>query len=275
MRVRRSVHIRLAEGRLSRRSPSGRRADPGTALRRRKRAGIVAVAGALLLLMWLVSPPSSPPLWDGLQLPQETYRYLHPPAGTPKGKAPTTTRASIPLSHGRSQAVTISTSERPPQANLYLDDNAIDIPSGVTHVTAIIQPVDPPAPVSGGTIDGNVYLFRVTGNGGKVLGVRTGARVTIALRSTRQAGTRKIEQYVGGHWVPHGTVQSLTPHIYFASAPSLGPFAIVLVGKVTAGSWSRSILPFILIGVLVVGIVAALLLLVRLNRSRAAESDST
>lgn len=231
--------------------------------------GILLAGASLMALVWWIAPLSSPPLYDGLGLPAEPYRYLKPPAGQPHGLPPSSAHVVLRAGHGGLPAGTASTLEAPPQAILLLQDNAVAVPSGASSVTLTIRPVLPPTPVPG-TLDGNVYRFNVSAPGHPSLVVhRNGA--TVELRATDARVSPAVEQYTGHGWRKLSTAKLLNVSVFVATVSSLGDFALVLKGPAsTSGSGSPLLL--IIAGVIVLLLAAGALLLIRVSRGRSANA---
>jgi len=235
----------------------------------RTSVAVLLAAATLLALVWHVSPPVTPPLYDGLGLPPEPYRYLNPPPALKHGnKTPSSTSLSVPVSGGESSFESAATNENPPQAQLILQPNAVRLPAGTKWIAIVVRPVPAlPAPQDG-NLDGNAYRFALTSNSGTLLALGKGT-TSVALRGTGARGSPIIEQYTGGHWIRLKTGIYLGIAIYVANVKSLGDFALVLPGKATGASGGTALngfLPLLVIGVLIVGLTTAGLLLIRLGR---------
>jgi len=239
------------------------------ALSYRTRAGAALLCGAALLgTAWWLSPPAAPPLYDGLVLGDDPYRYLSPPPDYRSTPPPTSARLVLRVRHGRAPAFTLSTTETPPQAQLTGTAGALGAPSGATSVVATLVPVKPPAPAPHGQrLDGNVYRFRALAAGVPV-GLAPGATVIIALRGTGTSGQPTLVLYDGHAWSRRPTVQTGTPDDYAAIIGATGDIALVLPlgGPTSSGPAGASALVSVEVVALFAGLLAALLLLVRITR---------
>ena len=231
------------------------------------RLAIVLTAGALLVVAWLVVPPLTPPLYDGLTTPPPAYRYLNPPSGVPHtNKRPTSGRIVMSASDVQSGGAFVNTQEpTAPQARLTFDPGALALPAGTKQVILTIRPVPPPSTLPTGGIDGNVYRYAATTSSGATIPVRHGQIIRVLLRGTGAQGTPTIEQFTAGHWRARKTVHLLNTIYYLAQPTSFGDFALVIPGK--AGTASNY-LPLAVVGGVVVLLMIAGLLAVRLARSR-------
>ncbi|GAC1396432.1 MAG: hypothetical protein NVSMB52_09930 [Chloroflexota bacterium] len=226
--------------------------------------GTLLLGGTLLVITWLVTTVPTPPLYDGLALPPQPYRYLQTPAGHKVTGQPGSVADTLIVSPRGLFALVLYTPERPPQAQLDADQNAIYVRSHPTQVAFTIRPVPSPAPPSDGTIDGNVYQFTAQAKGGVV--VRFRKKVIINLRGTGLPGSPVIERYAGGHWARLATQRYIGVAMYSTNVAYLGDFALVVPGKTGLTPTGKSFLPYIIVAALVVGLTVVGLLLVRMSR---------
>ncbi len=235
---------------------------------REKGGGALTFGALLLAAVWLFLPRTTPPLYDGLGLPPEGYRYLHPPPGRAQSnRPPISARQAISVTGGKSLAGAVLTGERPPQAEVTLEDNAVILAAGVSHVLFVLRPVDAPSSPLDGVVDGNVYRLTVTAGRARTPAFRRGT-VNIVLRGTGARGKPVIERYTAGHWSRLSTGQYLGSAIYVADITHSGDFALVLPGTSVASGGGTSYLIYALIVVLILGISLISLLLIRLARQR-------
>jgi hypothetical protein len=233
---------------------------------RREGAIVLFVAGFLLAGAWLTSSARLP-LYDGIRLPAQPYRYLQPPAGIQNPGPPTSGSATFDVSNGRWTSQYVSTKERPPQAEVILDDGAVEIPHGAKRITVGVMAVPPPSQPDDGTTDGNVYRVSVVADNGAPVTLRKG-KVTVNLRATRIHGAPVIEEYVKNHWVHLQTGQYIGIALYGASARGLGDFVIVHLGPVSRSSPIDPYLPFIVIGALILAVAGITPLALQFIRRR-------
>lgn len=234
--------------------------------------GILAVGALLLVLAWLLAPPHAPPLYDGLTGPLPPYRYLSPPPGLgPQHHNPTSKVQVVKVSGHTSPEEFLVTRESVPQAILALAQGAVRLPSGTKEITFTIRPVKPPTPLPSGTLDGNVYLFQATANG-RNLALNPKAGVRVSLRKTGSEAAATLEQYTGGRWVQRPTNIFVNLSYFATDAKSLGYYALVL--NAGAASSSRSYVPYILIGLIVVLLILLGLIAWRLTRSGSAAEET-
>lgn len=196
----------------------------------RRKLTVLTGAAALLIAGWMSGLfGAAPPVYDGLPLTAEPYRYLQPPAGLATTAAPTSITQTFPVAAPASALrLDIATLEVPPQATVSVSDAAFAAPLG-TPVTVSLVPVPPPAPVPSGRIDGNVYRLTVTTGASTPVGLAPGASADtrVELRSTGAAGEPVIEFYDGAQWHRLPTTH-VPPADYAAEVPAAGDFALVL-----------------------------------------------
>lgn len=228
----------------------------------------LVVAAFLLVLAWSTSIARLP-LYDGIQLPAQPYRYLNPPRGVHNPGPPTSTSQSFGVSTGKWLYQAINTSERPPQCGVILDDNAVIVPAGARRITVSVHAVNPPSLPQDGPVEGNVYSITATADNGGPVRLRKG-KTTINMRAIRIHGTPVIEEYTGGQWIHLQTGQYIGIALYGGAANSLGDFALVVPGPIPHAVSGSSYLPFIVIAaiILVVAGLAPLVLLAVRRRRR-------
>lgn len=235
-------------------------------------AAAAALLGAVALLgLARVLFPGAPPLYDGIGLPSEPYRYLTPPTGTPHtSKRPMSAVVPLPVADQKQSEGGASTGERPPQAQLVLQPNAFKFPPGLKRMTLIIRPVPLPSPLPSGAIDGNVYVFGAHGADGRSLTAVPG-KGRVWLRAPSASGSPVVEQLVGGRWQQLPTTR-FGAVLFGASYQQLGTFALVLGGSPASGGsggGGNALLPVLLVGGLLIALLLVLVWLVRMRRSPA------
>jgi hypothetical protein len=196
-----------------------------------RRAAFVAMATcALLGSETFNASPAAPPLYDGLGLGNEPYRYLTPPAGYGNTPRP----SSVHTMTAGSAPVNLSTSEMYPQASLTTSSNAFATARPSTQVTLTITAVPPPTgPPPGYRFDGNIYRFTATA-AGAVVGLSRGADVRIALRGTGARGTPLVALFAAGRWRVLPSPPTGIPDQYSAATSALGDAALVI--RVSTGA---------------------------------------
>lgn len=192
----------------------------------RRPARILLVAAVVLGLGALAAPPSAPPLYDGVNYPDEPYRFVDPPPGAPKTKPPTTASATASVRNGRAGALNLATAEMAPQISIDLPEGAVRIRAGVTQVRITAEPVkDIPVP-SGTYLWSDVY--EVSATQGSVSAVTDAdGQPTITMRAVNaQRPEPKIARFDGKTWTMLPTLATGND-VYSAQFPGLGTFAVL------------------------------------------------
>ena len=237
---------------------------------------VLLLVGGLLVVLTQSLSPVPAPLYDGLTLPPEHYRYLQVPAGQGPTKPPTSASQQVPVAQVRFSDFTMATGERPPQAALVIRQDSLQIPPGVAQVTLAIQPVLPPTEPKDATIDGNVYRFVIRAPKGASLPLKQGGQANVFLRGTVASGSLLLEQYKGGQWVPRPTTyMGSSAHVYRAAVTTLGYFALVVSRKTFVRkpqeTTNNSLSRFLLIAFLIIVLMIMGFLLFRLSRQQPRE----
>jgi hypothetical protein len=233
---------------------------------------ILAIAFAMLASVWLLAP-HSPFLYDGLVGPAGPYRYVNPPPGLgAKHRNPTSGSTAEPLTQGRFTETVVATREHVPQALLQLGDGAVIVPPGVTRVRLTIQPVQPPGSISGGILDGNVYLFRATGNSGQPLKLNPNVGGLLQLRKTGRELSARVELYSGGAWVPQSTLTFVNANYLATDAKSFGYYALIAPSH--EPPFLTRYLPLLIVALVILVLVLTGLVAIRLTRRAGAEEAS-
>lgn len=130
----------------------------GRRSRLRWTAAVAAVA-----LAW-IAVPGGVPLYDGINFPDEPYRYVAPPAGYHDTPKPTSASGSSAVESGTNAAtIYVDAQEQAPQLSVVIPGRVVAVGRGARTVTVRGVPEAPDRQPSKGSIDGNVY--RLTGFG--------------------------------------------------------------------------------------------------------------
>ena len=230
----------------------------------------------VLLVAWLVAP-AAVPIYDGVQFPDEPYRYVHSPDGKPT-KPPTTAHATIGVNaQGLSNAGYSNSAEQGPQIVLYVPAGSLKAPAGATNISVSETPLAPSPPLpTDGTIVTNVYRVTATTPQGPVqmVGTTENQMPTLQMRapSAKQPGP-VFEHRTSSGWTRAATLR-VGQDIYQASAPQFGDWALVQlsVAPKSSSSSGSSGGGGINIGLLVAGIavlvLAGIIMAIRVARTR-------
>jgi hypothetical protein len=224
---------------------------------RRPAARWLAIAVLALLGAWLLAP-AAVPIYDGIGNPDEPYRWVNSPTGTPSKKAPTNATVVLPVAHGVSGAGYANTKETGPQISVYFPAGALRAPAGATSVTVTAQPLAPSGqPPKDGSFDSNIYRLTATAGGAAVQVVGKGNQApTVQMRAATVTQPAPVfEQLANGAWT-HAKTLRVGNDIYQTQASSLGDWALV---RPTSGALSGGTGSSIRIVLLVVGIAILVL----------------
>jgi hypothetical protein len=136
-------------------------------------AGVAALVLGLALAAVLHGRVAAPPVYDGIVVPPEPYRWESPPPNLRAGnKPPLSGEATLPVANGQVAGGGVQTVDN--QAVIYFGPGTFKAPAGTQTVTCTIEPDPnpPPAPL-GVEIRGNVYRIGCAAQPG-------GAPVTLA-----------------------------------------------------------------------------------------------
>jgi hypothetical protein len=138
-----------------------------------RRVGLLALAMGLIAAALLHGRAAAPPVYDGIIVPPEPYRWESPPPNLAAGnKPPLAGDATLPVQNGQVAGGGVSTGDN--QVVIYFGPGAFKAPAGATGVKCNIVPEpNPPAPPAGVEIRGNVYRIACVGDQG-------GGQVTVA-----------------------------------------------------------------------------------------------
>jgi hypothetical protein len=223
------------------------------------------LAGALLVGVGWLASPSAVPVYDGVSAPDEPYRYVVPPAGATRTAPAHSAATAVPVRNGgNAQGFALQTDETGPQVSLFLPKYALSAKGSPLHVT--ITPAAPADAPAGRTFDGNTYVFAFTAPGGPVTLNQTYAGTsTLYLRATNQRRPQPVMYYrpdATSTWTPLDTTSSGLD-IRVAGFHGPGQYVLVNVPKPAASGGGTPVLPFVLVGILVV--LIAVVMVVRLR----------
>ena len=130
-----------------------------------RRAGLVALALGLLAAALLHSR-AAPPVFDGIVVPPEPYRWVSPPPNLAAGnKPPLPGEVTLPVQNGQVAGGGPQTGDS--QVVMYFGPGTFKAPAGAQSVKCTIEPeTNPPAAPSGIDIRGNVYRINCVGQPG-------------------------------------------------------------------------------------------------------------
>lgn len=193
-----------------------------------------ALAVLLIAVAWLVTPHPVP-LYDGVGIPDEPYRYVHAPVGAKRTAAPTGATGGSAVTNGtNSSFLNVFTGESGPQATVNVPDAGVAAPSG--PVTIRITPLAPSEPPPGPGIDGNVYQVDITSPNGPLSLTAAASQGAIYLRAPRQVPS-EVVLYRSGPGQPWRGLdtQQAGNDVWGAVPPGPGQFALSTKAPVIQG----------------------------------------
>lgn len=236
-------------------------AVPGRARLARTR---LLAATAALVAAWLVTPHAVP-LYDGIGIPDEPYRYVKPPAGYQQTPTPSTVRVPLPATNGTNpKGALVQTLEVSSQSGMYFLPDGIKGPLTTKTFTITITPQAPDG-TTPGTVDGNVYRIEFLADGKPGATLTDTGRNTVYIQRATSAKVAAATLYyrpAGGSWTAIPDTKGGTDSFQgYLAGP--GDYALV-PGKAQATSNNHLLLIAIL--VLVVLAMAGAIVLIRLSR---------
>jgi hypothetical protein len=242
----------------------------------RRSAAVVVTALAALLLAWVVVPPASTPLYDGIGAPDEPYRYVAPPAGAKHTQPPHVATADSDAGGGTNlHPFYVSSDEIGPQVLLFISKGSLVVPSSITGVRVTATPLAPDRSPTGATIDGNVYrvvaagLAGTTEQGSLTFGSHSESESTITMRATsaRQPSPSFVFRATPTDTWQRVSAVRVGSDIYRATVTHVGDYALAFF---TSGAHGKRnpVTQALEIGGLALVILAAIIVVIRLSRRR-------
>jgi hypothetical protein len=200
---------------------------------RARRAGLAALLLGLAAAVTLHGRVAGPPIYDGIVVPPEPYRWESPPPNLrADNKPPLSGQATLPVLNGQVAGGGVQTDDN--QVVIYFGPGTFKAPAGTQTVTCTIAPdPSPPSPPSGAEIRGNVYRIGcVAQPGGTPLTLASTYHLTLRF----PAGAFKEIQYNDGtSWRALTTLRSSGGDPYAGvNAPGFGEYAATAPTGATA-----------------------------------------
>ena len=190
-----------------------------------RRAGLAALALGLVAAALLHGRAGAPPIYDGIIVPPEPYRWESPPPNLRAGnKPPQSGKATLPMLNGQVAGGGVQTANDS-QVVIYFGPGAVKAPAGASSVECTIVPdPNPPTPPAGVEIRGNVYRVTCTaqpGNGP----VTVVSTYHLTMRFPPGA-FKEIQHYDGSSWKALPTLRAPGGDPYASvNAPGFGEYA--------------------------------------------------
>jgi hypothetical protein len=183
-------------------------------------AAWTALIAGLILVSLLHANRSQPPIFDGLPLPQEPYRYVSPPPELASSNLPPEPgEATFPVMNGQSMGGGVQTGDA--QVVVFFGVGSLKVSPAATSVTVRVEPVkNPPSPPPGYQIQGNVYRITATEQPGGAPATATTYHLTMRIPP---GPFKELQFYDGTSWSPLKTNRPPNGDLYAgANLTSLG-----------------------------------------------------
>jgi hypothetical protein len=195
-------------------------------MRRAHRLGLAALTLGLAAALLLHGQTPIPPLYDGIVVPPEPYRWESPPPNLRNGnQLPEGGEATLPVLNGQVSGGGVQTGDN--QVIMYFGPGTFKPPEGATSIKCSIEPLaNPPVAPSGWDIRGNVYRIACAGqpNGGTAT---PGNTFHLTLRMP-PGPANDIQYYDGQSWHQLTTLFAPQGDPYASvNAPTFGEYALM------------------------------------------------
>jgi hypothetical protein len=184
----------------------------------------MAVAIGLLAAALLHQHAARPPVYDGIIVPPEPYRWVSPPPNLRAGnKPPLSGDGTLPVQNGQVAGGGVQTADN--QVIMFFAPGIFKAPAGAQSVKCTIVPdSNPPAAPSGIEIRGNVYRIGCAAEPGGAA-VTASASFHLTLRFPPGA-FKEIQYNDGGGWRALPTLRAPGGDPYASvNAPGFGEYA--------------------------------------------------
>jgi hypothetical protein len=194
-------------------------------------AAVWIAAGLLLTGTGWLATPIPMPLYDGIALPDEPYRYVAAQPLTPRTPAPGAARGQLGAAHGISRAGQETSDEFGPQVTLYFVEGAMSVSARARQIVVAAVPRAPAAAPGDAAVLGNVYAVSASSDDGPVTFTgRVAADIT--LRAPSIADGLPVVRYradPGGGW-RQLTTQRIGRDAFRAKLAHTGDYALAPPG---------------------------------------------
>jgi hypothetical protein len=188
-----------------------------------RRAGLAALAVGLITAA-LLHGGGAPPVFDGIIVPPEPYRWESPPPNLKAGnKPPLSGEATLPVVNGQVAGGGVQTGDS--QVIIFFGPGTFKAPSGASSVKCTIQPdANPPPAPSGVDMRGNVYRIGCVGQpGGSAVTVTSTYHLTLRFPP---GAFKEIQYQDGTSWRALTTLRAPGGDPYASvNAPGFGEYA--------------------------------------------------
>ena len=189
-----------------------------------RRYGLAALLLGLAAAAVLHGRLAGPPIYDGIVVPPEPYRWESPPPNLRAGnKPPLPGEATLPAVNGQVAGGGVQTGDN--QVVIYFGAGTFKAPPGTQTVKCTIAPdPSPPPPPAGFDIRGNVYKITcLTQPGGAPVSLASSYHLTLRFPP---GAFSEIQYNDGSGWRPLQTLKAPGGDPYAsANAPGFGEYA--------------------------------------------------
>ena len=188
-----------------------------------RRVGVAALAFGLIAAA-LLHGGGGPPVFDGIIVPPEPYRWESPPPNLRAGnKPPLSGETTLPVVNGQVAGGGVQTGDS--QVIIFFGPGTFKAPPGASSVKCTIQPdANPPPAPSGVDIRGNVYRIGCVGQpGGSAVTVTSTYHLTLRFPP---GAFKEIQHQDGTSWRTLTTLRAPGGDPYASvNAPGFGEYA--------------------------------------------------
>lgn len=221
------------------------------------------LAGALLVGVGWLAAPAPVPVYDGVGVPDEPYRFVSPPKGSNPTAEPTSASQSTPVTKGvGTNGLIVQTREQSSQFSMFVPPKALAASRG--PITVAVKPEAPVDEPVGRTIAGNVYVVTISSPGGAVTSTPQIGIASLYLRAVDGSEGWVMEHRTARTvpWTPLATSRGGTDS-WVSSFKGAGEYALARANAPKGGG--HSALPWVLGGA--VALLVLVVVAVRLRSS--------
>ncbi len=234
----------------------------------------VLAAAAGVVTAWLVAPHAVP-LYDGLGIPDEPYRYVTPPAGYQQTPPPSSVSSDLPAVSGTNErGLLVQTKEQSSQVGMFIVPKSLSAPAATKTFTLKITAEAPDGPTPGGVMDGNMYKVELLADGAPTATLSDSGKDTIPY--VQRATSAKIADETlyyranGGSWASIPVAKGSSTDSFTGFFAGAGDYALVPTTAKAANSSSHLLIIVIL--VLVILAMVGAVVLIRASRRPPAQT---
>lgn len=227
-----------------------------------------AALSSLLGLVWLVSP-AGVPLYDGVGLPDEPYRFV-PPA-TASARPATAASVRLRVVGGVNDGGLIANSaEQGPQVSVYAPPQAFATTTAATSLTVSATPVTPTPPEPPGERSSNSYLLRFVAAGLPATLRPQAQAPTITMRVADADGPPPLFAYRPAPSEPWRALaaRAVGADVYTTTVPGAGEYVLVRSAPAPSARAPGRGLPALGLAAGAVGVLLLVAVLLGLRRRR-------